>query len=437
VIKFYRNLRFRTKYRIALAGTIIIFLIASTIVGINLFQIRSGIDNPDIQAQLTDLSNMLIISVIIAALIGIVLLYLISRGIEKSLKTVATVADEIANGNLQIADINITSKDEIGQLGQAVNTLKDNLNTMITQINYVSNLVADKSKLLKTGAEDIKAGSEQIATTMEQLSAGSESQASSANELFEKMQEFMETIANVVYKSQDVKNISENMVNITNEGSQNLEVTSQKMGEINKKFNQSLQMVKGLNEKIKNINQLIVVIKEIADQTNLLALNASIEAARAGEHGRGFAVVADEVRKLAEQVNASISNINLILKDIQDESKNVLGSLEEGYQLVDDGTGQMKKTGEVFQLMFETINKVVDQIEEMSNSLYGVIDDAHPISNLLESIVSVTQESAAGIEETSASVQESNQSIKNIHSHTLELEKEVNNLKGVIQNFNI
>jgi methyl-accepting chemotaxis protein len=73
----------------------------------------------------------------------------------------------------------------------------------------------------------------------------------------------------------------------------------------------------------------------------------------------------------------------------------------------------------------------------MSNSLYGVIDDAHPISNLLESIVSVTQESAAGIEETSASVQESNQSIKNIHSHTLELEKEVNNLKGVIQNFNI
>lgn len=78
------------------------------------------------------------------------------------------------------------------------------------------------------------------------------------------------------------------MVNITNEGSQNLDVTSQKMGEINKKFNQSLQMVKDLNEKIKNINQLIVVIKEIADQTNLLALNASIEAARAGEHGRGL-----------------------------------------------------------------------------------------------------------------------------------------------------
>jgi len=434
-MKFYRNLKFRTKYRIALAGTIIIFLIASTIVGINLFQIRSGIDNPDIQAQLANLSKILIISVIIAALVGIILLYTISRGIEKNLKMVATVADEIANGNLQTADINITSNDEIGQLGQAVNTLKDNLNTMVTQIYYVSNLVADKSKLLKTGAEDIKAGSEQIATTMEQLSAGSESQASSANELFEKMQEFMETIANVVYKSQDVKNISENMVNITNEGSQNLEVTAQKIGEINKKFNQSLQMVKGLNEKIKNINQLIVVIKEIADQTNLLALNASIEAARAGEHGRGFAVVADEVRKLAEQVNASISNINVILKDIQDESKNVLGSLEEGYQLVDDGTGQMEKTGEVFQLMFETINKVVDQIEMMANSLYDVIDGAHPISNLLESIVSVTQESAAGIEETSASVQESNHSIKNIHGHTLELEKEVDNLKGVIQNF--
>lgn len=87
MIKFYRNLKFRTKYRIALAGTIIIFLIASTIVGINLFHIRSGIDNPEIQAQLAGLSNMLIISVIIAALIGVVLLHLISRGIESSLKS--------------------------------------------------------------------------------------------------------------------------------------------------------------------------------------------------------------------------------------------------------------------------------------------------------------------------------------------------------------
>lgn len=86
MIKFYRNLKFRTKYRIALAGMIIIFLIASTIVGINLFHIRSGIDNPEIQAQLAGLSNMLIISVIIAALIGVVLLHLISRVLKAVLK---------------------------------------------------------------------------------------------------------------------------------------------------------------------------------------------------------------------------------------------------------------------------------------------------------------------------------------------------------------
>lgn len=425
------------KYRIAIAGTILMFLIATSIVGVKIFNMRASITDVDIQSQLTSLFYVLIVAVIIAAIVGSVLVYLISENIEKNLHKVVSVSGEIANGNLQVEDLKMNSKDEIGQLAEAVNKMKGNLNTMITHINYLANRVDDKSKLVAANAEEIQAGSEQIASTMEQLSKGSESQASSANDLFEKFSGFMETIASVVYKSEDTKKVSENMVNMTNEGRQNLQVTAQKMGDINEKFNHSLQMVKGLDTKIKNINQLIVVIKEIADQTNLLALNASIEAARAGEHGRGFAVVADEVRKLAEQVNASISNINTILQDIQEESKNVLVSLEKGYQLVDDGTGQMQTTGEVFNKMFATINEVVQQIESMANSLYDVIDNSQPITNSLESIVSVTQESAAGIEETAASVQESNNSIKKIHNHALELEKEVDTLKGVVQNFKI
>lgn len=425
------------KYRIAIAGTILMFLIATSIVGVKIFNMRASITDVDIQSQLTSLFYVLIVAVIIAAIVGSVLVYLISENIEKNLHKVVSVSGEIANGNLQVEDLKMNSKDEIGQLAEAVNKMKGNLNTMITHINYLANRVDDKSKLVAANAEEIQAGSEQIASTMEQLSKGSESQASSANDLFEKFSGFMETIASVVYKSEDTKKVSENMVNMTNEGRQNLQVTAQKMGDINEKFNHSLQMVKGLDTKIKNINQLIVVIKEIADQTNLLALNASIEAARAGEHGRGFAVVADEVRKLAEQVNASISNINTILQDIQEESKNVLVSLEKGYQLVDDGTGQMQTTGEVFNKMFATINEVVQQIESMDNSLYDVIDNSQPITNSLESIVSVTQESAAGIEETAASVQESNNSIKKIHNHALELEKEVDTLKGVVQNFKI
>lgn len=436
-MKFYNNLKFRLKYRIAIVGTILMFLIAALIVGANLWKIRANIPDAEIQTQLTGLFNILIISIIAAAVVGGILVYLISRGIEKSLQNVVSVASEIASGNLQVADLKLTSNDEIGQLGQAINMMKGNLNTMITHINYISNRVSDKSKILANSANEIQESSEQISTTMEQLSIGSETQASSANDLFEKMQGFMETIADVVYKSQDAKKTSENMVSITNQGSENLEVSTKKMGEINDKFHQSLEMVKGLNMEIKNINQLIVVIKEIADQTNLLALNASIEAARAGEHGRGFAVVADEVRKLAEQVTASISNINNILKDIQDESNNVLGSLETGYQLVDDGTGQMEITGETFKKMFQTINDVVVQIESMADSLYEIIDNSQPITNSLESIVSITQESAAGIEETSASVQQSTINIKTIYTDASELEKEVDTLKDVIKNFKI
>lgn len=377
------------------------------------------------------------ISIILSTVIGGLLLFIFNRGIRKDLNKVAYAATEIANGNLQIPDLDNVGKNEIGQLALAMNTMKNNLNKMIAQISYVSDRVLKQSNELTKSADELQAGSQQIAATMEELSSGSEEQANSANHLYEKMQQFLETIGNVVFNSEETKKISNTMLTMTNEGIQYMDDSVNKMKEINNKINHSLEMLRGLNSKIKNINQLVIVIKDIADQTNLLALNASIEAARAGEHGRGFAVVAEEVRKLAEQVTASVSNINTILKDIQKESGNVLSSLEDGYGLVNDGTEQMNITGQTFYNLTKTINQVSDQIQSMANSLYNVIDNSQTIGTSIENIASVSEESAAGIEQTSATVQQAAESMEKIHQNAADLGEEAKKLKQLIQQFQV
>jgi PAS domain S-box-containing protein len=99
-------------------------------------------------------------------------------------------------------------------------------------------------------------------------------------------------------------------------------------------------------------------IKGIADQTNLLGLNAAIEAARAGEHGKGFGVVADEVRKLADNSSEATDRIERRLN----EMKNSIDLIMEQMTLINDLSQSQAA-------LAEQVNASVDEINHMSQDL--------------------------------------------------------------------
>ncbi|WFD10896.1 methyl-accepting chemotaxis protein [Tepidibacter hydrothermalis] len=117
--------------------------------------------------------------------------------------------------------------------------------------------------------------------------------------------------------------------------------------------------------KVKETDQIISFVKQVAKQTNLLGLNAAIEAARVGESGRGFSIVAEEIRKLAILSNESVSEIAYVLKDVQEGVRKILETVKENEQLKKI---QVEKTEQMTEKINE-ISYLTDNLKDFANKL--------------------------------------------------------------------
>ncbi|WP_136515104.1 methyl-accepting chemotaxis protein [Geomonas edaphica] len=318
---------------------------------------------------------------IIAATMAVILSIIITRSITVPLARLVTVADTIATGDLS-RDLDVSYRDETGQLMGTMKTMTGNLRSMIgavsstsEQVTAAANQMHDISRQIAEEAEEVASQSGTVSTAGEEMSA---------------------TSGDIAMNCQNAAEGAQRAAQSASDGAVVVERTVAVMGQIADKVQESARTVASLGERSDQIGAIIGTIEDIADQTNLLALNAAIEAARAGEQGRGFAVVADEVRALAERTTRATREIGEMIKAIQVETKGAVTAMEQGVSQVAAGTDEAAKSGAALREILEQVNAVAMQVSQIATAVEEQTATTSEISGNMHRITEIVHQTSQG-----------------------------------------
>jgi methyl-accepting chemotaxis protein len=353
------------------------------------------------ESKIAKMTRVVIILGLVAIVIGSVISWLIGKGILSSLKDVTQLTDRVAQGDLT-SKLQIDSSDEIGELGKAVNRMVDDLSNIVRRI--------------RSTASQVSGASDQIASASEQMASGAEEQQAQLSEVAASIEEMSAMILEASKNTNETQQNTREANAAASEGRRAVAETVTGIEQIAEIVNSASEQIGTLEQRSREIGEVIRVIDDIADQTNLLALNANIEAARAGDAGRGFAVVADEVRKLAERTVKATGEIGEQIKRIQADVGSTVSAMSRITEQSQAGQALAAQSGEALEKIASSINNVNQAMDQIASASNEQSSGAEEISKNVEMISSVAREAASGAQQLAASAEQLNQEVESLNA---------------------
>lgn len=330
----------------------------------------------------------LILSTLLALLLGVLAAWLITRQITRPLRDTLADVQRIASGDLTPRPA-VTRRDELGVLQQGILQMGLTLRELIGGI--------------RDGVTQISSAAEELSAVTEQTSAGVNSQKIETDQVATAMHEMSATVHDVARNAEQAAVAATEADNEARAGDSIVaEVVAQieRLASEVSRSTDAMTMLQGESDKIGSV---MGVIRAVAEQTNLLALNAAIEAARAGEAGRGFAVVADEVRGLAQRTQKSTEEIEGLVAGLQSGTKQVATFMASSRELTDSSVELTRKAGG----SLASITRTVSTIQSMNQQIAAAAEQqsavAEEISRSVLNVRDVSEQTAAASNETAAS----------------------------------
>jgi len=366
--------------------------------------------------NLSAASITVIVGLVVALLIGIILTVVITRAITIPLSKAVGIADELSKGNLTVS-AKTESKDETGQLLNAMDTMAGNLRVMFTDISRgVETLssssidLAAVSKQLSSAARDtadksstVAVATEEMSTNIQSVSAAMEQSSANVNMVASSTEEMTATVNEIAQSAEKARSISEGAVKQSRFASEKMAI---------------------LGESARKIGRVTETITDISEQTNLLALNATIEAARAGEAGKGFAVVANEIKELARQTAAATIDIKNQIEEMQDTTATTVADIEKISGVIAEINNVINGIATAVEEQSAASSEIANNISQASQ---GIAEVNESVAQSTVVVADITRD-IAGINQQSSQVGDGSRQVQTSAQGLSELAAQLENL---------
>jgi len=369
-----------------------------------------------------DVAYTLIIVYLCCLVLIIPVALLFSGTIVKNILKVIASLKDVAEGEGDLTKrIQVSSKDEIGELSRWFNLFIERLQTMIQDISKSSHALSGSVDVTRKEAASISENSGKMSEITASVTQSTNEMSAEISSISQLMDEASDNLGIVASSTEE-------MTATINEIAKNAENARSMSGQTGDKIGRAKEMVNRLGIDAKAIEAFTESINEISEQTNLLALNATIEAARAGEAGKGFAVVAGEIKVLATQTAQAT-------QDIKEKIDAILNSSSTTVEEIESITT-------VFGDMNNVVNEIASAIEEQTATTKEIADNsatvAQGIGEVNTSITqfdSMTTEIAGEMETVNQAAAQMSENCTHINKDTGEMEEQTRKLDRLIRRF--
>jgi methyl-accepting chemotaxis protein len=357
-----------------------------------------------------------------AVLLGLLIAFVIARGIIGPLFGLTASMKELAGGNLDVVIPGAVRGDEVGDMARTVEVFKKNgleverlkVEQQTTERRAVQQRKADMVKL----ANDFEGAVGEIIDTVSSASTELEVSAGTLTSAAEHAQELT---AMVAAASEEATTNVQSVASATEELSSSVHEISRQVQESARMANEAVDQARKTNDRVSELSKaaarigdVVELINTIAAQTNLLALNATIEAARAGEAGRGFAVVASEVKALAGQTAKATGEIGQQITGIQAATQESVGAIQ-------------------------AISGTIEKLSEISSTIASAVEEqgaaTQEISRNVQQAAQGTQQVSSNITDVQRGASETGSASSQVHAAARSLSTDSNRLKLEVGKF--
>ena len=365
-------------------------------------------EDRSMQTELKNNSLLILGSSVLALLVGLIAAWVITRLIVAPLRTVIRVAQQIAAGDLS-AKVEVTRRDEIGQLMQAMQQMGEGLSQIVSG--------------LQAGIEQLATSAQSLSAVTEQTNLEVSSQKEETEQVATAMNQMTATVHDVARNAEEAAQAAQTADGKVESGQQVVRQSMVRIEQLADSATSASSSIESLSAEIQNIGTVLGVIKSVAEQTNLLALNAAIEAARAGEQGRGFAVVADEVRALAKRTQQSTEEIERLVSALRSAAQASVQQIQSSGELVKLAVSDALQT----ESALGSIAAAVSLIQQMNQQIAAAAEEQS----------SVAEEINRSVTSIRASADQSSLAMQGNAASSIELAQLGVELKGMVGHFRL